>query len=432
MSQRSGVGSVRRGEGTQRGVGGSQRSHTSGQARSIASGSQRGTHGPPPVGTVDGLLYRYKTPDIALRVSSRLTQVVTTRHPEDPSATLDRDVLRLEDEYQKMPDLNSLSLDPARFPSRPGFGTRGKPIIIWANYFKLLVDPKLVLYQYRIQVQPQAVGRKLTRIIELFLQEPQSIARSDSICSDFKSTLFSRILLDDDFTACNIVYRSEFETEPAPRATVYHVRLEHTKTLLVRRLLEFLTTTNLSTALDEKHALIQAFNVFLNHYAKSQGNLVTIGSKIFPKDAIGRDLGGGLMAIRGFFSSVRAATGRILVNVNVCCSAFYRPGPLVNLIAAHGLQDRYQLEKFLKGARVKTTHTRIPSIKTISALASLSDGQGSNQPRPKVPEFGAGPNQVQFWFQEKQRYVNVAEFFYRCKISSCSRRNPRLTKFSQF
>lgn len=369
-------------------------------------------------------------PYTALKALSWLTQVITIRHPENPSATLDHDVLRLEDEYQKMPDLNSLSLDPARFPSRPGFGTRGKPIIIWANYFKLLVDPRLVLYQYKIQVQPQAVGRKLTRVIELFLQQPQSIAISDSICSDFKSTLFSRILLDDDSTACNIVYRSEFETEPAPRATVYHVRLEHTKTLQVRRLLEFLTTTNLPTAFDEKYALLQAFNVFLNHYAKSQGNLVTIGSKTFPKDAVGRDLGGGLMAIRGFFSSVRAATGRILVNVNVCCSAFYRPGPLVNLISAHGLQDKYQLEKFLKGARVKTTHTGTPSIRTIAALASLSDGQGSNQPRPKVPEFGAGPKQVQFWFQEKQRFVTVAEFFYRCKILSCSKRNPRLTKFS--
>lgn len=339
-----------------------------------------------------------------------------TRHPETPSSTLSQEVLRLEDEYQKLPNLNSLSLDPKPFPSRPSFGTRGKDIIIWANYFQLLVDRRLVLYQYNIEIQPQAVGRKRSRIIELFLQRPEFVARSDSICTDFKSTLFSREPLDDDFTARNIVYRSDFETEPDQRATVHHVRLQHTKTLPVRRLLEFITSTNLSTTFDEKNAMIQAFNVFLNHYAKSQGDLVTIGSRTFPKDAIGRDLGGGLMAIRGFFSSVRAATGRILVNVNVCCSAFYRPGPLVNLIAAHGLEDRYQLEQFLKGARVKTTYTRTPRIRTISALASLSDGRGLNQQRPKVLEFGAGPNQVQFWHQEQQRYVTVSEFFFRGKI----------------
>lgn len=360
--------------------------------------------------------------------------MVITRHPENPESTFSREVLRLEDEYQKLPNLGSLSLAPERssFPNRPNFGKRGKAVIIWSNYFQLLVDPRLVLYQYNIEIQPQAVGRKRTRIIDLFLQRPEAVARSDSICSDFKSTLFSRALLDNDFTACSVVYRSEFETEPGPRATAYQVRLQHTKTLPVRRLLEYITTTSLSTAFDDKDALIQAFNVFLNHYAKSQGNLVTIGSKIFPKDAVGRDLGGGLMAIRGFFSSVRAATGRILVNVNVCYSAFYRPGPLVGLMTAQGSPDRYRLEQFLKGARVKTTHTGTPRIKTISGLASPSDGNGSNLPRPKVPEFGAGPNQVQFWFQNQQRHVTISEFFFRCKTSSLSNRSALITNASKF
>lgn len=341
--------------------------------------------------------------------------MVITRHPEDPTSTLNHEVLRLENEYQNLPNLSSLSLTAQRFPVRPGYGQRGKQAIIWANYFQLLVDPRLVLYQYKIRVEPQAVGRKLTRIIELFLQQPQSVARSDSICSDFKSTLFSRVLLDDGFTACNIVYRSEFETVPGPRAAVYHLRLEHTKTLPVRSLLEFISTTNMSTVFEDKDALLQAFNVFLNHYAKCQGNLVTIGGKTFPKDTIGRDLGRGLTAIRGFFSSVRAATGRILVNVNVCCSAFYRPGQLVWLISAYGTQDMYRLEQLLRGVRVKLTHTGTPRIGTIKALASPSDGTESNQPRPIVPGFGAGPNQVQFWFQGQQRYVTVSEFFYRCK-----------------
>lgn len=371
-------------------------------------------------------------PYTALEASSWLTLVIITRHPENPTSTLNHEVLRLENEYQNLPDISNLSLAPERFPARPGFGKRGNPVIIWANYFQLLVDPRLVLFQYNIEIEPQAVGRKRTRIIELFLQRSESVARADSIYSDFKSTLFSRALLDDEITACHIVYRSELETEPGPRATAYKLRLQHTKTLPVRRLLEFIMTTNMSATFGEKNALIQAFNIFLNHFAKSQGNLVTIGSKTFPMDAVGRDLGGGLTAIRGFFSSVRAATGRILVNVNVCHSAFYRPGPLVALMTAHGLQDRYRLEQFLKGARVKTNHTGNPRIKKILALASPSDGNGSSQFRPQVPEFGAGPNQVQFWFQEQQRYVTVHEFFYRCKTSSLSERRAAGTNDSKF
>ncbi|KAJ0107157.1 hypothetical protein J7T55_014687 [Diaporthe amygdali] len=320
-------GSQRSGVGSQRGFDGSQRSH--GEPNAGSSGSQTSARRPLPVGTIEGQLYR---------------------HPKDPKSTLNRKVLTWEDEYQKTPNLSSLSLSTEPFPNRPDFGKRGKPILIWSNYFELLVDPRLVMHQYKIEVQPTAVGRKLTRIIELFLQRPESIERSDSIFSDFKSLLFSRVPLDDGYTACNIVYRSEFEEVSQENAPVYHLRLQLTKILRVRQLIEYLTSTHLTTAFDEKHVMIQAFNVFLNHYAKSQGNLVTLGSKTFPKDAVGKDLGGGLLAIRGFFSSVRVATGRLLVNVNR---------------------------------------------------------------RPKVPQFGSGPNQVQFWFHDQGRYVTVSEFFYR-------------------
>ncbi|KAI3393972.1 hypothetical protein diail_3451 [Diaporthe ilicicola] len=389
-SQRGSVGSGKGSQGSQRGFDESQTSH-SGPQKGL-SDSQKGAQGPP-TGKVEGQLYR---------------------HPQEPASTLSKQVLRLESDYEKSLDLSNLSLAPGGFPSRPGFGKKGRQVIIWANYFEMLVDKNLFLYQYKIEVQPKAVGGKLSRIIELLLQQPDVLARSDSLCTDFKSTLLSRNLLNDTDTAFNIEYQSEFETERQAGAKVYHLRLQHTKTLPVGRFIESLTSTSLPTTLDDKYAMLQAFNIFLNHYAKSRGELVTFGSKTFPMEAAGKDLGGGLVAIQGFFSSVRAATGRILVNVNVCYSAFYRPGPLINLMAACGVQDRYRLEQFLSGARVKTTHRNTPNVKTIIGLASLHDGRGSSQPRPKVSVFGAGPKQVQFWFADKQQHVTVSEFFLRC------------------
>ncbi|KAL1874884.1 hypothetical protein Daus18300_003425 [Diaporthe australafricana] len=385
-SQGGSVGSGRGGEGSQKAFGGSQRGQ--GEPRDGASQSQGATQAPP-IEAIQGVFYK---------------------HPQQQSPTPDK-VEGFEDEYQQALTPNSPSSTVDGFPSRPGFGKRGQIVSIAANYFELLVDPSRVLIQYSVDVQPKAVGGKLARIIELFLQRPELRARSGSVCTDFKSTLMSRFLLDNALSAFNITYQSEFETVPGTNAKVYHVRLKHTKTLPVRDFLEFLTSTNLSTAFDDKNDMIRAFNIFLNHYTKSQENLVTFGNKTFPKNAVGRDLGGGLLAIQGFFSSVRAATGRLLVNVNVCYSAFYRPGPLVDLIRACRLQDVYRLEQFLKGARVKTTHTRIPTIRTIVALASLSDGQGSSQRRPKVLMFGAGPKQVHFWVPPQGRYVSVSEFF---------------------
>jgi eukaryotic translation initiation factor 2C len=49
------------------------------------------------------------------------------------------------------------------------------------------------------------------------------------------------------------------------------------------------------------------------------------------------DLGAGLEVIPGFFSSVRLATCRILVNINVRHDAFYRADPLPSLMMSYGL-----------------------------------------------------------------------------------------------
>jgi eukaryotic translation initiation factor 2C len=107
--------------------------------------------------------------------------------------------------------------------------------------------------------------------------------------------------------------------------------------------------------------LTQALNIFLNHYAKSSNNLATIGlTKSFSlnQNAAKGDLGAGLEVIRGFFSSVRLATCRVLVNINVSHGAFYQAGPLPSLMISYGPRSTVALECFLKLVRVQTTHLK--------------------------------------------------------------------------
>lgn len=79
-------------------------------------------------------------------------------------------------------------------------------------------------------------------------------------------------------------------------------------------------------------------------------------------------LGGGLEAWRGFYSSVRPAHKQLMVNVNVCTTAFYVPGNL-----ADGLQAFMRASfsarpnAFVKGVRVKTTH--LGYRKTVKSVA---------------------------------------------------------------
>ena len=119
------------------------------------------------------------------------------------------------------------------------------------------------------------------------------------------------------------------------------------------------------------------------------------------------NLGAGLKAVRGFFISVRAATSRILLNVQVKHAACYTEGPLGRLISMYleeSGRNMVKLGYFLKKLRVQVTHIvkktqsskEIPRIKTIESLAMPGDGHGLPHP-PMVPKFAAGSTEVKFF-----------------------------------
>ncbi|KAK1962279.1 Piwi-domain-containing protein [Colletotrichum sublineola] len=321
-------------------------------------------------------------------------------------------VTRVEDALQAdraTPSLNQLNLEYA-LPQRPGYGTRGAPLTLWANYVELVTSPNLKLHRYDISVSPTTTGRKLIQIIRLLLQAPELSALRHGIVSDFKSTLLSRQKLSEGDVNITLRYRAEGEDEPRENATEYGVRLRYTNTLTIAELTEYLTSTNLTANYADKLPMIQSLNIILKHYSKSSDDLVAIGSsKTFSlsQRSAAWDLGAGLTAIRGFFASVRAATCRILVNINVSHGAFYQEGPLDQLILRFDpqLRGKTRIESFLKRLRIRTTHLAekkrksgevIHRIKTIFGVATPNDGQGLAHP-PRVREYGAGPKHVEFW-----------------------------------
>lgn len=316
--------------------------------------------------------------------------------------------------------MTSLSLEGSSvMPGRPSYGTEGQAITVYANYVRLVPPSDLTLYSYDVsEIAPAVVGKKRTQVIRLLLNEsPELASYQGDMVTDFKSTLISRNKLDlgGDAKEIEITYKAEGEDDPKERAPKYKVAVKHTKTMTVGDLMSFLTSTNPAVQYDSKLEMIQGLNIFLKHWAKSTNNLATIGaSKTFSMsgNADNYDLGRGLTALRGFFTSVRAATNRILVNVNVSHGAFYNEGELTGLMTAYGLRNDTRglrsLEKFLKRVRVRTTHLKekknkkgevVHRPKTIYGLAKKSDGQGPN--RPRVRDFGAGPKHVEFWLEDR-------------------------------
>jgi eukaryotic translation initiation factor 2C len=88
----------------------------------------------------------------------------------------------------------------------------------------------------------------------------------------------------------------------------------------------------------------------------------------FPTAAPPVSLGGGLEAWKGFYSSVRTTHKQLMVNVNVCTTAFYTPGNLADaMMAFRNASFGARPAAFVKGVRVKTRH--LGYKKTVKTLA---------------------------------------------------------------
>ena len=298
------------------------------------------------------------------------------------------------------------------FPLRPGYGTQGKQVLLWANYFEVAAPRQLQFFRYSIDVLSDVPGRgrKLRRIIELLLED-NFAAYHVSIATDHKSNLVCKVELPIQEHAYHIRYRSEKEDEPSQNAETYRIRLRESGTLTVGDLLDHLTSTNASAMLGSRAETIQALNIVMGQYPKVMPNFFSVGSnKHFDVSSAGvqaMSLGSGLTAIRGFFISVRAATSRLLVNVQVKHAACYNEGRLDRLMIMYLNENGHNIMKlgaFLKKLRVQVTHIvrknkndeEIPRMKTITSLAMPGDGSELEH-SPVVPKFGAGAKEVKFY-----------------------------------
>ena len=124
--------------------------------------------------------------------------------------------------------------------------------------------------------------------------------------------------------------------------------------------------------------VVSALNLILTAYpSRAAGGGVMIGrNKFFHSSAADHSisLGGGLEAWSGFYFSVRPAHKQLMVNVNVCTTAFYTPGNLATRLQEfmnHSFDARPTA--FVKGLRVVATH--LGYRKTIKKAANVSARQ---------------------------------------------------------
>lgn len=106
-----------------------------------------------------------------------------------------------------------------------------------------------------------------------------------------------------------------------------------------------------------------------------------------------KDIGSGLQLWRGYFQSIRPASGRMLINVDISTGTMYKRGSLLQLCLEYinksdantlapkrGFPDRerLRLQRFISGIRVSTTQQgRDGPVQTPRVIKKLSSAGAS-------------------------------------------------------
>ena len=337
------------------------------------------------------------------------------------------------------------------FPGRRSYGTKGRPVTLRTNYFHVQiahdVDKSIAekpLYRYTVDYADKEMPRpKKRRAIEQILQMPAF--KKLNHATDYAATIVTTEPLDGAFLnkaleivlpvkGSTVILEAPADDSPehvkkARDRNTVRFKISSSNSFNLRDLTDFITSTSSQAHCPGYQDLIQILNIIMckplneaNAVAKLPGN------KFYPHAGLlgeaghpgveSMDLAGGLVALRGYYSSVRCATGRILLNLNVTSGAFYNSVSLLDLQKSFGARDFEQWEMFIRKLKVQYKRPGkdpIESVKTILGLAKPQPPKGG-KPKVVVKRFG-NANDVVFSWQDhsapvaRERKTSVFEYF---------------------
>ncbi|KAI1792391.1 argonaute-like protein [Ganoderma leucocontextum] len=278
--------------------------------------------------------------------------------------------------------LQSLSLKDHDLPVRPGFGTNGQNIKLRTNFFPVTL-PKGPFHEYDVQLDPPVTNKRLRRRIFQLAElsnEWKRAKMTSRVAHDHSSKLIAPNTLPQPLQI-KIIYSDEDEDDEQRdkdrEPKEYTMTIKYTQPIDIDAMLRYLNGDPQQRLYDFM-PLVNAMNIILSAYPnRVAGGGVMVGRNKFfhpSPSAPPVPLGGGLEAWRGFYSSVRPAWKQLMVNVNVCTTAFYIPGNLAErLIEFMNLSPIARPATFVRGVRVKTTH--LGYRKTVKTVAKVNARQ---------------------------------------------------------
>lgn len=153
--------------------------------------------------------------------------------------------------------------------------------------------------------------------------------------------------------------------------------------------------------------LVSALNLILQQHASKTGVRSGRNRYFFP--ALDHfPLGLGLETWKGFFVSVRPAYNQLMVNINVCMTAFYTPGNLADAMLAFNQQSLGGLPRaFVENLKISTTHLGYVRKRGIIAIMPTT----ARRTQFRCEELGGTVTVEQYFKRSKPGVVDLISLF---------------------
>ncbi|XP_070294245.1 protein argonaute-2 isoform X10 [Salvelinus sp. IW2-2015] len=276
-------------------------------------------------------------------------------------------------------------------PSRPDFGTMGRTIKLQANFFEMEI-PKLEVYHYDIDIKPEKCPRRVNReIVEHMVQHFKT-----QIFGDRKPVYDGRKNL---YTAMPLpIGREKVELEVTipgeGKDRNFKVAIKWVSCVSLQALQEALSGRLPNIPFET----IQALDVVMRHLPSMR--YTPVGRSFFtPSEGCSNPLGGGREVWFGFHQSVRPSLWKMMLNIDVSATAFYKAQPVIEFMCEvldfksieeqqKPLTDsqRVKFTKEIKGLKVEITHCG--QMKRKYRVCNVTRRPASHQTFPLQQENG--------------------------------------------
>ncbi|CAK1540116.1 unnamed protein product [Leptosia nina] len=245
-------------------------------------------------------------------------------------------------------------------PRRPNLGHEGRPIMLRANHFQISM-PRGYVHHYDVNIQPDKCPRKVNReIVDTMVKSYNKIFGALKPVFDGRNNLYTRdpLPIGNDRVELEVILPGEGKDR------VFRVTIKWVAQVSLFALEEALEGRTRQIPYDA----ILALDVVMRHLPSMM--YTPVGRSFFSSpEGYYHPLGGGREVWFGFHQSVRPSQWKMMLNIDVSATAFYKAQPVIEFMCEvldiRDINDqrkpltdsqRVKFTKEIKGLKIEITH----------------------------------------------------------------------------